>query len=108
MPLADRLAPARGALVEVEARIRAHRANMARLSADPRPRAFRAPWGTAVVHLDPCRPGPDKRPCFWRATWLDKDGAPSGHADATDYSSALQRAAEEGARLDQELPIYWP
>lgn len=96
------------ALAELLAAARARKRLLASLEATPRPRAFRAPWGTAVVHLDPCRPGPDKRPCFWRATWLDEEGEPRGHADATDYASALQRAAEEGARLDQELTIHWP
>lgn len=95
-------------LAELLAATRARKRLMGTLQATPRPRAFRAPWRTAVVHLDTCRPGPDKRPCFWRATWLDKDGEPSGHAGATDYASALQRAAEEGARLDEELAIYWP
>lgn len=95
-------------LAELLAATRARKRLLARLEANPCPRAFQAPWGTAVVHLDPCRPGPDKRPHLWRATWLDKDGEPAGHADATDYASALKRAAEEGARLDQELPIYWP
>lgn len=95
-------------LAELLAATRARKRLLATLAANVRPRAFRAPWGTAVVHLDPCRPGPDGRPFLWRATWLDQDGEPSGHADATDYVSALQRAAEEGARLDEELAIYWP
>lgn len=90
-------------LQELLAAARARKRLLASLSADPRPRAFSAPWGTAVVHLDPCRPGPDGRPHRWRATWLDMDGEPSGHGDADDYSSALRRAADEGARLDREI-----
>lgn len=67
-----------------------------RLCAVPRPIAFRAPWGFAVIHLDTRRHG------CWRATWLDAEREPSGHAEADTYRSALERAAQEGADLSAE------
>lgn len=68
-----------------------------RLCAAPRPVAFRTSWGFAVVHLDTRRPG------CWRATWLDAEQEPSGHAEADTYRSALERAAQEGADLSAEV-----
>lgn len=71
------------------------------LSRDPRPIAFTASWGgTAVVHPD-TYPGRAGR---WRATWLDREGEPAGHADCQDFVSALTRAKEEGAHLFYEVP----
>lgn len=68
-----------------------------RLCAAPRPIAFRTSWGFAVVHMDTRRPG------CWRATWLDSEHEPSGHAEADTYRSALERAAQEGADLTSEV-----
>lgn len=71
------------------------------LCKSPRPIAFTTAWGgTAVIHLDtyPTRAG------TWRATWLDSEGLPSGHADCSDFTSALKRALEEGADLFNEVP----
>lgn len=68
-----------------------------RLCAAPRPVAFRASWGFAVIHGDTRRPG------CWRATWLDHEREPTGHVEPDTYRRALEIAAQDGADLNAEV-----
>jgi hypothetical protein len=72
------------------------------LAADPRPRAFSAPWGVAMVHRD----GYPGRRGGWRVTFLRPDGEQAApHAPADGYFAALELTQSAGADLGAEVLI---
>lgn len=80
-------------------RIRAQRTLQQVLTLTPRPCAFRAPYGTAVVHLN-THTG---RVGEWRVTRLDAAGQPDGHMEAGTFDEALTLARTDGADLADEV-----